>query len=440
MLCASFCHSLEPDYVTSSPIPPDSARIEKARADIEAYLDYWRWKGKFYGMTVGVVQGEALVYSRGAGYTEGQRYALGSITKIFTATAIMRLIQQKQLYLDAPISVYLPELELEKPELHSRPITIRHLLSHTSGLPDLRYLHPTLKTIPGFPFPVPPQIVPAGLHYRYSNTGFMILGELVARRSEMKLGEFVKHEIFEPLEMDGTEAPQMAGASGINTNIEDLSHFAIMFLNHGRYHGKQILDSSSVDEMLTLPIYYPPAESQEYCGLGWRVKRGPDGVATFFHIGGADYIAGWIQLFPLHNVAVMYLGNPPKYDDEAMSMLIGLQWKLGNLAGAYAGASEPLTVFKATQPDRKILEEYEGTYRHLISGLKAKVYLQNKSLFFKREGSYPYEIAPQTNHVFVGGYESLTHDFVHEPGTNRLLGVATYDGFYAREEEQDVHK
>jgi CubicO group peptidase (beta-lactamase class C family) len=438
-LFASFCQPPPPDYVPKKVVRGDPLEIEKAKRDLEALADYGSWKRLYYGMTLGVVQGDRLIYDHRSGYTEGRKYALGSITKIFTATAVMRMIEQKQIGLDSPVRSYLPELELEDSRLGSSPITIKHLLSHSSGLPDLRYLHPALRTIHAFAYPVPPQIVPAGLHYRYSNAGFMILGDLISRVSGQKLSELAQRLIFDPLEMNQTEAAHLVGASGINTNIEDLSHFAIMYLNHGTYRGRKILDPASIDAMLSPPIYYPPAESQEYCGLGWRVKRGPDGVVTFFHIGAADYIAGWLQIFPGQDVAVFYLGNPPKYDD-AKPTLLGLQVKLAILAAAYAGTKNALYLFKPTQPGRDIMEGYQGTYRNLLNGMKAEVFLKNDSLYFKRDGTYAYQIVPQTNHVFVGGYESLTHDFIHERGTNRILGVATYEGFYKREEVQSTPK
>ncbi|MBL8018331.1 MAG: serine hydrolase [Leptospirales bacterium] len=434
LLSAWFCHAPDTlDYIEEPLGEGDPARIEAQKLSLQAFLEYWRAKGKFYGMTVGVVKGDKLVYSYGSGYTSGRHYSLGSITKIFTATATARMMEEGLIELDAPVSDYLADLRLERAELGSKPVTIRHLLSHTSGLPDLRYLHPTLISHPDLPFKIPPQIVPAGIHYRYSNTGFMILGEALARRSGMPLSDYVAREIFEPLEMTDTKAPQMTGASGVMTNIEDLSHFAIMFLNRGKYKGRQVLKPSTVQQMLSQPLYYPPAETTEYCGLGWRVKRGPQGIITFFHIGGADYIAAWLQVFPRYRMAILYLGDPPSYDDNTMSMLLGTQIKLGDLATAYTEAEKPLYFYQPSPPDQKTLELYRGAYAELVSGKKVNVTLQNSTLYFQRENSWAYPLSLQTNHVFTGGYMALSHDFVHEPGTNKLVGIAAYDGFYKRE-------
>lgn len=435
VVICSGCQTPEIEEVPFGPENPE--RIAQIQGQLESFLAYWRARGQFYGMTVGVVKADKLVYKHETGMTQDRKYALGSITKIFTATAVMKLVEEGAVDLDAPLTDYM-EVRIERPELSSRPVTIRHLLSHTSGMPDLRYFHPELIASPELPFRIPPQIVPAGMHYRYSNTGFMILGEMVSRRSGKPMDQFMREEIFEPLEMRQTKTSQLTGASGVATTIEDLSHFAMMYLNHGKYGGKTILSEETVNRMLTQPVYYPPAEFQEYCGLGWRVKRGPKGVVTFFHIGGADYIAAWLQLFPRYRMAILYLGDPPKYDDYTMGMLLALQAKLGDLATAYAGADTPLYLFKATPPPPEVFETYPGTYINVLTGREAVVTAKNDVLFFSRAGTYAYPLGTQTNHVFTGGFQDLSHDFVHEPGTNKLLGIAAYDGYYVRKPPEDT--
>lgn len=431
------CKTLDSDDFDDRTTTPNPDRVQATQQSLEQFMEYWRSKGKFIGMTAGVVHEDRLVYYTASGVTRDRTYHIGSITKIFTATAVMKLVQEGKIDLEAPLSSYMPDLRIERPELGSRPVLVRHLLSHTSGMPDLRYLHPELRSSADVPFKVPPQVVPAGIHYRYSNTGFMILGELVARRAGMPLDLYVQRSILDPLHMHDTRLFRLTGASGVATTIEDLSHFAIMFLNQGRYNGQQVLDPEVVKRMISQPLYYPRADYQEYCGLGWRVKKGPDGVVTFFHIGGADYISAWLQLFPRYRTAVIYLGDPPKYDDETMSMLVGMQWKLGEIATAHAGARTSVQAFTATPPPRRFLEEYPGEYVDAATGKKVLVTERNGALYFQRAGSYAYPLAVQTNHVFTGGYMALSHDFVHEPGTDRVLGVATYDGYYVRQPAAD---
>lgn len=430
---AGACKTLDSDEFDEKTTTPNPERVQATQQSLEHFMEYWRARGKFIGMTAGVVHEDRLVYYAASGVTRDRTYHVGSITKIFTATAVMKLVQEGKLDIEAPLTRYMPGLQIERADLGSRPVLVRHLLSHTSGLPDLRYLHPVLQASPEVPFRVPPQVVPAGLHYRYSNTGFMVLGELVARQAGMPLDQYVQRSILDPLHMHDTRLVRLSGASGVATTVEDLSHFAIMFLNKGRYNGVQVLDPAIVKQMISQPLYYPRADFQEYCGLGWRVKKGPDGVVTFFHIGGADYISAWLQLFPRHRTAVIYLGDPPVYDDETMSMLVGMQWKLGEIATAHAGARTSVQAFTATPPPARFLEDYPGEYVEAATGKKVVVTLRNGSLYFQRDGSYAYPLAVQTNHVFTGGYMALSHDFVHEPGTDRVLGVATYDGYYMRQ-------
>jgi CubicO group peptidase (beta-lactamase class C family) len=138
------------------------------------------------------------------------RFNLGSITKTFTAVAVLQLAERGNLSLDDPLSKFLPDV----PDPQSaRRITIRHLLAHTSGLGDhvnamardpfrtrYRTLAPMLELVRG----VPPMFEP-GSRWRYSNSGFLVLGAVVEKAAGQDFYDYVRRNVFEPAAMADTD-------------------------------------------------------------------------------------------------------------------------------------------------------------------------------------------------------------------------------------------
>lgn len=175
------------------------------------------------GLAILVVDGGGVAYERAVGVGDlGTRRPLGSATnfrlasvsKQLTAAAVMLLVRDRKLAYDDPLTAVIPDF----PE-YGRPITIRHLLNHTSGLPDYEDLMPPAD-------PAQPvekvQIGDAGVldllkaqvsgkfapgsRWDYSNSGYVVLGLIVARVSGRTFPEFLRERLFEPLGMTGTVA------------------------------------------------------------------------------------------------------------------------------------------------------------------------------------------------------------------------------------------
>jgi CubicO group peptidase (beta-lactamase class C family) len=138
-------------------------------------------------------------------------FRIASMTKNFAGLAIMKLRDQGRLSLDAPVSRYVPELKnLPLPTTDSPEITVRHLLTHSEGFPEDnpwgdRQLAESDATLSrwmraGFPFSQAP-----GMGYEYSNTGFAILGQVIARVSGMRARDFIDREFLKPLGMTSTK-------------------------------------------------------------------------------------------------------------------------------------------------------------------------------------------------------------------------------------------
>ena len=206
--------------------PLGSASSEGHRLDTSIRL-FESWiEGKMAyqglpGVSVGVVEGDTLVWSKGFGYSNvGERtattpatlYRIGSITKLFTATAILQLVEQGKLQLDDPVTRHLPRFHMRNPYPDAPPITIRHLLTHSSGLPaegpfdywtDARF--PTFaelcKALEQEEVAFPPET-----HLKYSNLGYALLGQIVATISGEPFEQYVQRAILKPLGMSATSA------------------------------------------------------------------------------------------------------------------------------------------------------------------------------------------------------------------------------------------
>ena len=416
----------------------DQVKLTRSKQNLEAWLNNNYANKIFPSVAVGVVKGNELVYSYKLGMGDKTNYGLGSITKTFTGTMVMQAIEKGLIELDAPANKYLSGLKLEKEELKSKPVTIRHLLSHTSGMPDLRYYqNPEMISADttSLPFNITAQIYPAGYHYRYSNYGFMTLGVVLERVYKKPLKQIIEEEIFAKIGMENSFAsPMVQGAGGIQTNLIDLARYASMWLNEGKsVNGLQVLKPETVNKMIQLQTPIPTfARTKKYCGLAWRTESDEEGVTTFFHIGGANYVAAWIQMFPKYDVAVLYLSNPPEYDDNLMTQLVIMQWKLGDLASAIVGSDAQIHRTGETVPTDEILKRYAGNYKNPLTQKKAAVLYKEAKLYFQVEGNNPIFLPPSTINVFGGPGGPGSYEFTWNPLTQAILGVSNYSGFFER--------
>jgi CubicO group peptidase (beta-lactamase class C family) len=264
--------------------------------------------------------------------TEETIFDAASLTKVLaTAPAIMLLWERGQLDLDQPVSSYLPQFKGHRKE----EITVRHLLTHTSGLraglsrrPDWSGYNKAIEMACAEKPTDPP-----GTIFRYSDINFIVLGELAQRVSGVPLNKLSSREIFEPLGMVDTSflppasklsriAPTekaggtmlrgtvhdptaqrmggVAGHAGVFTTTADVARFARMLLNNGRLDGVAILRPQSV--LLMTAVQSPPSVAARR-GLGWDIDSGysrPRGdrfpIGSFGHTGFTG-VCLWIDPF-----------------------------------------------------------------------------------------------------------------------------------------------
>jgi CubicO group peptidase (beta-lactamase class C family) len=260
---------------------------------------------------------------------------VASLTKPFTAAAVMKLVEDGVLWLEQPVKTLIPELDNP---IHGG-IHLWHLLTHTSGLPpDAGYLcepysHPWFDfwkkgedwlrkgVLVGAPVGRP------GESWNYCSKGFVLLAEVVARASGMHFGDYLHQKVFQPLGLDRTfygvpeslggevawavewqrekslnirkrESPD--GGGGVSSTLHDLFKFAQCFLNGGEYGGRRILSRKTVEEMTRnqlsgVPAFHWGKHLRDFRhGLGWGFFSDGSiaGPATYCHEGW-----GWSTLY-----------------------------------------------------------------------------------------------------------------------------------------------
>ena len=304
------------------------------------------------GLSIAVVYDQQIVWSKGYGFSDPEKntpaapstvYRIGSITKLFTSTAILQLRDQEKLRLDDPVSLYLPWFSVPNPFPDAPEITIRQLLTHTSGLSreaDFPYwtdhIFPTREELAEA---VPEQgvINPPESTYHYSNLGMSLLGEIVTEVSGRPWADYVQEKILTPLGMlssstapdgellqrlatpymiegpDGTrksmayyEAGAIAPAGGIVSTVEDLGRFASLQFRDGPAGGEQILRGSTLREMQRVHWVYDSFSGGR--GLGFAVTR-RDGKTFVGHGGSIGGDVTNLLMVPGEKIAVIVAIN-----------------------------------------------------------------------------------------------------------------------------------
>ncbi len=184
---------------------PNSA----AFAPLTDYLRHWVASVPAAGLAIGLTDRERTLYVTGAGYADlgsrrpvlaDTRFQIGSIGKSLTALAVLQLVESGRLDLDAPFSAHLPWFAIPS---RFGPITLRHVLSHTAGLPSGSDFTPAAR-YEGFALRDTEAAWEPGSRYHYSNTGYKLLGWMLEDITGLDFGAAMRQRVLEPLGMTST--------------------------------------------------------------------------------------------------------------------------------------------------------------------------------------------------------------------------------------------
>lgn len=302
---------------TSAPVPRpgDLRRFHKAEQSLAGYLNQTAGSRSLPNLAFGIYRAGTPIFSREQGFTDRSRRPIASVTKTFTAVAILKLIEQGRIRkLDDPIVNYLPELELAKNPAGGVPVTIRHLLQQNSGIPygssraGQTVASPTRK----FSYYIPPQYRPTGESFAYSNHNYYVLALLIETVSGQSYPDYVTEHILERAGMNESRvSATSAGASGVASTVADLARFAAALYN--RSNPIRLLRQRSVNEMMAVPDYVETHPNMMYYGLGVRVQYWDGEPAEVYHTGIWTGIFAELRYFPARRSALIHLGNPPNF-------------------------------------------------------------------------------------------------------------------------------
>ena len=334
--------------ITSTIGSAQASPVQQTETDfaaIDAYVQEQMDNLGIPGVALGIIQNGQVAHLQGFGVAGLSRRAvtpktpfyLGSVTKPFTALAVMQLVEEGKIDLDAPVQTYLPWFRLADEEA-SATITVRHLLNQTSGMSTKdgnrfwAYQQTLEKAVRGLE---DVELVhPVGTTYEYCNFNYIISGLIVEVVSGQSYADYVTEHIFEPLDMrhsyaslapaqadglsdghiimfgrvfkDGRVRSPAALPSGfLMVSAEDMAHFAMAQLNEGRYGNSSILSPQGIAEMHTPTV---PQGDGGYWGIGWDVGE-YDGMPTIARVGDTGHFHATLIIQPEIDLAIVLLAN-----------------------------------------------------------------------------------------------------------------------------------
>jgi CubicO group peptidase (beta-lactamase class C family) len=407
------------------------------------------------GISVAVAQGGHIIWEEGFGWadvenkkpaTESVPFYTASITKSFTATAIMQLKENGKLQLDKPVNEYLGQAKLHSPKWNAQDATVRRVMSHTGGLTTFtHWCHPSAsdcridQDIARYGV----LVWPPGQVFDYSNLGYGVLGDVISRTSGQRFDIYLRDHIFQPLGMHFCglnvssaaerydqnthvrSAPKITshpGASGLYCSAHDLVLFGMSSLAGDR-STRAVIDSQDLAELQRAE----PVTGGQY-SLGWWL-RNQSGYQLVSAQGGTTDAYASLTLVPKKNVAVVVLANSysqfvSDLSDKILSLVIP------EFSSSATTAAPPTTSLPASPPAALI-----GKWSGQTATYKTPL---NVTLDIRADGTAVGQIGLQSSTVrdvsirpaHFYGQMSGVPDLIDAPGNQYIieLDLALYDG------------
>ena len=415
----------------------DTSDPDSLIARVDRLFAQWdKWDSP--GAALAVIQDGSIVYKRGYGcaqleyhipITPSTIFHVASVSKQFTAFSIAMLADQGKLSLDDDIHKTLPEV----PDF-GKTITIRHLIHHISGLRDQWELlamagwrlddvitkEHILKMVR---YQQDLNFDP-GEEYLYCNTGYTLLGEIVARISGQSFREWTEHNIFKPLSMSNTHfhddhemivenraysyrplegggfkksvlSYANVGATSLFTTVEDLARW-IQNFDEPRVGGKNV-----VEQMTSRGVLNSGKKIDYAFALSVGKHRG---LRTIGHSGGDAGFRSYLIIFPEYKFGVAILSNLSSFNPSRMARRVADIYLADHLEPEKP--EEETSEDKAVSVDPSVLKKVTGTYQ-LRPGWLLTITLENDTLMTQATGESKFTMTPRSEtSFFVEAYDA----------------------------------
>ncbi len=344
--------------------------------------------------------------AKGSGTNSDSPFLIGSVTKVFTALAVMQLYEEGKVDLDKPVNEYVHDLHIRQRFPESAPVTLRAVLTHHAGIPSDIFLDKFSKTPEDFNtvldyLNTQYTCYPAGKTRAYSNLGYALLGIVIERVSGMKYEEYIVRNIFEPLRMNSSgfyydydsqrqlsaafddkgnpksELPiydKPAGA--IYSTVNDMIRFGRSFID-----GKEtLLKNTTLEQMFELQNHDNLLDLDHRSAICFNYKNKAYELGRLLEHGGATlYHRAQFVIAPDAGLASVLLSDSPNGKDNAWRLDEQLMVEYCRAAGVYPDRTKNREkIIQLTPVSSKNLMSFTGTYA--MPGLVCRLDWKNNSL------------------------------------------------------------
>ncbi|VAW52842.1 hypothetical protein MNBD_GAMMA06-1131 [hydrothermal vent metagenome] len=415
------------------------------------------------GLSIAIIDGQKIVWQKGFGLADEEKnipassktvYRIGSISKVITAAQIMRLQQSGKINIDDPVTKYITDFSIANRFENTKPITLRALLSHHSGLPsdilagmwvhDPVSLSKLTDEIKSESLTSPPQSM-----YKYSNIGYSVLGKIIEVVENKPFPQVMSESFLQPLGMkhssfnltpkikkfyaEGYRDGEIVDktplrdipAGAMLSNVEDMGNF-LRYL----FSGKSISDNTHIqpksNEIFTPQYAGLPLDFNHKIGLDWIIGGLTSSIEgdIFWHNGAAVPHQAHISLLPNKKLGIVILANT----DEASQFITELGVKSLELAVEAKFARklpelvEPKNIVEVNVADN-ILDEYVGNY--VVFGNMTAISRKENHLEIELWGN-KLNLIPISNDTFIPQANAL--GFISIPLLKYSLQFKTVQG------------
>jgi CubicO group peptidase (beta-lactamase class C family) len=371
--------------------------------ELEAFLDEFfakeMTKEHVPGAAVALVKDGKIFFSKGYGYADLEKkisvvpdktlFRVGSISKLFTTTAVLQLAEQGKLNLDDDVNKYLKRFQVKN--TYPKPVTVANLLTHTDGFDSGwgigAFARRASEMTPLGDFlakRLPPRILPPGEIFLYSDVGMNLAGYLVEEISGVPFAQYIQQNILQPLDMRRSSfvqplPPQLASdlavgykykngtyerrpfafsntfaGNGMMATVTDIAHFALAHLQNGRYGTARILNEATLREMHRRQFTHDP----RMIGSGYGFYEDLiNNKLIILHNGRQNGYTSKLALLPDQNLSLIVTcnNNPTPLNDELINEFLDRY---------YPVKEKPAPPSQRSSSSQELIQKLSGTYRY----------------------------------------------------------------------------